>query len=65
MEGFGETLKRQVVCTGESRKDEIGKPDYAILVNNLLAGYVELKEPGKGANPKSFKGHDKRSVGTF
>ncbi len=36
------------------------RPDYAITVNGALAGFVELKAPGKGADPRRMKGaHDK------
>ena len=40
------------------------RPDYAVTVNNALTGFIELKAPGKGANPKSFKDpHDKAQWG--
>ena len=36
------------------------RPDYSITVNKALVGFVELKAPGKGANPARFKDpHDK------
>lgn len=35
------------------------RPDYAITVHNALTGFVEVKAPGKGANPNKFTGHDK------
>jgi hypothetical protein len=36
------------------------RPDYAITVHNALVGFVELKAPGKGADPRKFKDpHDK------
>ena len=38
--------------------ERIGRPDYAVENNGLLIGYIELKEPEKGANPESYKGHD-------
>jgi hypothetical protein len=48
-----------VVCTGETRlPGRLGKPDYAVHLNKLLAGYVELKAPGVGANPERFGGHN-------
>jgi hypothetical protein len=48
-----------VVCTGETRlPGRLGQPDYAAHVNKLLAGYVELKAPGVGANPERFGGHN-------
>ena len=39
-----------VVCTGETPlPDRLGRPDYAVHLNSLLAGYVELKPAGAGA----------------
>lgn len=35
------------------------RPDYAITLHNALVGFVEVKAPGKGANPNKFAGHDK------
>lgn len=36
------------------------RPDYAITVHNTLVGFVELKAPGKGGDPRRFKDpHDK------
>jgi len=35
------------------------RPDYAITLNKVLVGYVEVKAPGKGADPRKFRGHDK------
>lgn len=36
-----------------------GRPDMGVTAGGLLAGYVELKAPGKGANPEKLKGPDK------
>ena len=53
-------LGRNVVCTGETPlPDRLGRPDYAVHLNQLLAGYVELKAPGVGANTKRFAGHNR------
>jgi len=50
----------QIVSTGETKlSDPLGKPDFAVHKGGLLAGYVELKAPGNGANPNRFKGHDR------
>ena len=38
--------------------ERLGRPDYAVECNGLLIGYIELKEPEKGANPGKYKGHD-------
>ena len=50
-----------VVTVGETSIAELRtRPDYAITVHNALAGFVELKAPGKGGDPRRFKsGHDK------
>ncbi len=34
------------------------RPDYAITLRGALVGFVEVKAPGKGADPRTFKGHD-------
>jgi hypothetical protein len=55
-----------VVCTGETRlPGRLGKPDYAISLNKLLAGYVELKAPGIGADTKRFSGHNREQWKRF
>ncbi len=49
-----------IICTGETRlPDRLGKPDYAVHLHGLLAGYVELKSPGVGANPSRYSGHNR------
>ena len=35
------------------------RPDYAITLRNALVGFIEIKAPGKGADPRRFRGHDK------
>lgn len=62
----GALIGKIVVCTGEvALPDSLGSPDYAIHVDGLLAGYVELKAPGKGANSAAFHGHDRRQFKRF
>lgn len=39
------------------------RPDYAITLRNVLVGYVEVKAPGKGSDPRKFTGHDKEQWG--
>jgi hypothetical protein len=50
-----------VVAVGESSVSELKtRPDYAVTVHHALVGFVELKAPGKGADPRKFKDpHDK------
>jgi hypothetical protein len=52
--------RAQVVAVGESSLSSLKtRPDYAITVRDVLAGFVEIKAPGKGADPRRYKGHDK------
>src|SRR6266852_4221105 len=53
--------KAAVSAVGESSvRDLKTRPDYAVTVHNALVGFVELKAPGKGADPRKFKDpHDK------
>jgi hypothetical protein len=50
-----------VVAVGETSQHDLKtRPDYSITVSKALVGFVELKAPGKGANPLRFKDpHDK------
>ena len=59
MADAAKTLGWKVVCKGETPlPGRIGRPDYAVLINQLPAGYVELKAPGVGANNEHFRGHN-------
>ena len=61
-----EALGWDVVCTGETPlPDHLGRPDYAVHRNQLLAGYVELKAPGIGATSSRFKRHDRDQFKRF
>ncbi|MGH6925777.1 MAG: type ISP restriction/modification enzyme, partial [Propylenella sp.] len=36
------------------------RPDFAVTVGNALIGFIEVKAPGKGADPRKFSDpHDK------
>ena len=60
LKAAGVVISRVVVAKGESAlQGRLGRPDYATLVNGALTGYVELKAPGKGADPNAFKGRDR------
>jgi hypothetical protein len=38
------------------------RPDYAVSVNNALVGFIEIKAPSKGCDPRKFSdGYDKRN----
>ena len=50
-----------VTLIGESNVSDLKtRPDYAITIDGALVGYIELKAPGKGADPRRFRDkHDK------
>jgi hypothetical protein len=50
-----------VVAVGESSVGHLKtRPDYAVTVHKALVGFIELKAPGKGADPRKFTDpHDK------
>lgn len=54
-------LRSEVAAVGESSLSEMKtRPDYAITVRKTLVGFIEVKAPGKGADPRRFKNrHDK------
>lgn len=65
IEAIGKRFGMQVVCQGEFHIKDIGRPDYAIYCNGALCGYIEIKQPGKGANPARYHGHDKKQWESF
>jgi hypothetical protein len=50
-----------VTLVGETTLAHLNsRPDYAVTVNDALAGFIEVKAPGKGADPRRFSdAHDK------
>src|SRR5882757_1775663 len=53
--------KAAVTAVGESSVSHLKtRPDYAVTVHKALVGFIELKAPGKGADPRKFRdSHDK------
>jgi Type ISP C-terminal specificity domain/N-6 DNA Methylase len=52
--------RKSLAAVGESSLSTLKtRPDYAITLRNVLVGFVEVKAPGKGADPRRYKGHDK------
>ncbi len=47
------------VLTEVQDRERSGRPDMGVVAQALLAGYVELKAPGKGADPAQFKAQDR------
>ena len=61
-----DALGWDVVCTGETPlPDRLGRPDYAVHLNKLLAGYVELKAVGVGAAASRFRGRNREQFRRF
>jgi len=54
-------LPAQVVAVGESSLAHLKtRPDYAVTLSSALVGFIEVKAPGKGGDPRKFKvKHDK------
>lgn len=52
---------RDTELVGEARlSDLMIRPDFAVTRKGALIGFIEVKAPGKGADPTRFKGkHDK------
>ncbi|HXE25828.1 MAG TPA: DNA methyltransferase, partial [Roseiarcus sp.] len=50
-----------LALVGESTLSHLQtRPDYAVSVNNALGGFIEVKAPGKGSDPRKFSDpHDK------
>ena len=47
--------KGALTLTGEkSLADLRTRPDYAVSLHNALIGFIEVKAPGKGADPRHF-----------
>jgi hypothetical protein len=51
----------KLTLIGESSLSELHtRPDFAVSYANALIGFIEVKAPGKGADPRRFKDrHDK------
>lgn len=55
--GSGEAASRPSAGSQSNLKT---RPDYAVTRSNALVGFVEVKAPGKGADPRKFRNpHDK------
>ena len=54
-----------VHLVGETTLVELkSRPDYAVVVSGALVGYIEIKAPDKGADPRRFRDdHDKAQWG--
>ena len=63
---YGKIISCSIILKGESTLgSRLGRPDFAAHSDKLPVGYIELKAPGKGANPDLFKGHDREQWKRF
>ncbi|MCL6568771.1 MAG: N-6 DNA methylase, partial [Meiothermus silvanus] len=63
--GLLESLEKGVRVVHEMRTG-LGRPDLGVKHHGLLVGFVELKAPGKGADPERFRNpHDRRQWENF
>jgi hypothetical protein len=54
---FGRRLGLSIVPVGETRLEELQvRPDYAIQVDGVVCGYIEIKKPGLGADAPALTG---------
>lgn len=53
--------RRALAIIGESTLGDLKvRPDFAVSYRNVLVGFIEVKAPGKGADPRRYKGeHDR------
>jgi hypothetical protein len=66
MTAVASALGGTIVCGGEPPLPErLGRPDFAVHANQLLAGYAELKAPGAGADAQRFRGHNQDQFKRF
>ena len=66
LKDFAAAIGIDLVAKGESQLEgRLGRPDFVILIGGVQVGHIELKAPGKGANPAAFRGHDKEQWGRF
>ena len=56
-----ECPRTAVQLVGETTLSELKtRPDFAVTVGKALVGFIEVKAPGKGADPRQFNDpHDK------
>ena len=55
---LGAQLGHTLNVITEATAEDIGRPDMAVAVDGALAGHIELKKPGTGADPTRFAGHN-------
>lgn len=62
---LGTQLGHTINVITEATVEDIGQPDMAVAVDGALAGHIELKKPGTGADPTRFTGHNAQQWSKF
>ena len=60
-----EALGPKIEAFTEAKVEDVGRPDIAVRIHGAICGHVELKEPGKPADPNKLKGVDKKQWERF
>lgn len=55
----------QAVKRNTYMPDRLGRPDYAVHLRELLAGFGERKAPGVGADARRFSGRNREQRSRF
>jgi len=59
LKNLGKAIGLAVEVVTEVQAEKLGRPDMGVAVKGLLTGHLELKAPGKGADPEKLKGNDR------
>lgn len=66
VERLEEDFQRRIVAKAESSLGyRLGIPDFGVLVDGALCGYIELKAPGEGADTGRYRGRNKEQWERF
>mgnify|MGYP000636887928 FL=1 len=66
LENAGSLLNLEIETITEVQVDDLaGRPDIGITIKSLVAGHIELKAPGYGANTARLRGRNKKQWEKF
>ena len=66
LKNFGDLVGKKLITVTEVQVDEFsGRPDIGVTVDSLIAGHIELKAPGYGADTNKLKGRNKQQWEKF
>ena len=60
LETVARSFTRSLTIVAETSLRGLGQPDCCIEHRGVWVGDVELKAPGKGADPEQYRSHDRR-----